>query len=285
VLVLTIPRLLRPLFRRRREDVRPGVVVSIATAGDLVQWLTHVRVPAVDAEQGKSKSPSVKAVGGTSLSLALIGLVACGGGSPSSPPTPTPPVATPVPGTSSTTGPETVSIGELYTSNWRSSDFAGTALRRWTPAGDAFYFKWSTTAGDQIGRIGRTWPSAALGVRVDEVRGPCLMSTTAEAKDVSSSGYHMWSIYGWTHADNAGWQSPNGWNNEFYVTFHSWSGSLRAPFTAARGHVPIESVSLDRLGGPEEGLRVLAFEGPARRVRRGPRVGRRGGRQRRRLDR
>lgn len=62
--VLTIPRLLRPLFRRRRElltelgraaaeavtelvprslgdDVRPGVVVSIATAGDLVQWHTR----------------------------------------------------------------------------------------------------------------------------------------------------------------------------------------------------------------------------------------------------
>ena len=59
--VLTMPRLLRPLFRRRREllgelsqagaeavaqatrgglaeDVRPGIVVSIATAGDLLQW-------------------------------------------------------------------------------------------------------------------------------------------------------------------------------------------------------------------------------------------------------
>ena len=59
--VLTIPRLLRPLFRRRREllrdlsqcgaealaeymrrevaaDTRPGIVVSVATSGDLVQW-------------------------------------------------------------------------------------------------------------------------------------------------------------------------------------------------------------------------------------------------------
>jgi hypothetical protein len=59
--VLTIPRLLRPLFRRRRDlltelaraaaeataklvrcaaatDARPGTVVSIATAGDLLQW-------------------------------------------------------------------------------------------------------------------------------------------------------------------------------------------------------------------------------------------------------
>jgi arsenate reductase/ArsR family transcriptional regulator len=63
--VLTIPRLLRPLFRRRRElltelgraaaeataelvrrglghDARPGLVVSIATAGDLAQWHPHL---------------------------------------------------------------------------------------------------------------------------------------------------------------------------------------------------------------------------------------------------
>jgi hypothetical protein len=65
--VVTIPRLLRPLFRRRREllregaqsgaealcafvgehlaeDVRPGVVVSIATSGDLLQWPPHLHV-------------------------------------------------------------------------------------------------------------------------------------------------------------------------------------------------------------------------------------------------
>jgi len=65
--VLTIPRLLRPLFRRRRElltelgraaaeatsglvrrgvggDARPGVVVSVATAGDLVQWHPHLHL-------------------------------------------------------------------------------------------------------------------------------------------------------------------------------------------------------------------------------------------------
>jgi hypothetical protein len=60
--VLTIPRLLRPLFRRRREllgelaragaesvkdfvrlasaeaDARPGIVVCVATAGDQLQW-------------------------------------------------------------------------------------------------------------------------------------------------------------------------------------------------------------------------------------------------------
>jgi hypothetical protein len=62
--VFTIPRLLRPLFRRRREllielghaaaaaigalmqealaeGVRPGVVACVATAGDLVQWHPH----------------------------------------------------------------------------------------------------------------------------------------------------------------------------------------------------------------------------------------------------
>jgi hypothetical protein len=60
-----MPRLLRPLFRRRREllldlsqcgaealseymrgevgaDTRPGIVVSVATSGDLLQW--HVRL-------------------------------------------------------------------------------------------------------------------------------------------------------------------------------------------------------------------------------------------------
>ena len=64
--VLTIPRLLRPLLRRQRElltelgraaaeatselvrrgvsdHARPGIVVSIATAGDLLQW--HPRMP------------------------------------------------------------------------------------------------------------------------------------------------------------------------------------------------------------------------------------------------
>jgi hypothetical protein len=69
--VLTIPRLLRPLFRRRRElltelgraaaeavselvrrglgdDARPGVVLSIATAGDLVQWHPHLHLLATD---------------------------------------------------------------------------------------------------------------------------------------------------------------------------------------------------------------------------------------------
>jgi hypothetical protein len=70
-LVLTIPRLLRPLFRRRRElltelaraaaeavselvrrgvgaEARPGIVVSIASAGDLVQWHPHLHLLTTD---------------------------------------------------------------------------------------------------------------------------------------------------------------------------------------------------------------------------------------------
>jgi Transposase zinc-binding domain/Putative transposase len=77
--VLTIPRLLRPLLRRRRElltelgraaaeatsefvcrgvggDARPGVVVSIATAGDLVQWHPHVHLLTTDG--GKTANGS-----------------------------------------------------------------------------------------------------------------------------------------------------------------------------------------------------------------------------------
>jgi len=69
--VLTIPRLLRPLFRRRRElltelaragaeataelvrrtagpDTRPGLVASLATAGDLLQWHPHPHLLTTD---------------------------------------------------------------------------------------------------------------------------------------------------------------------------------------------------------------------------------------------
>jgi hypothetical protein len=70
--VLTIPRLLRPLFRRRREllgelaragaeavkelvghasgdgEARPGIVVSVATAGDLLQWHPHLHLITTD---------------------------------------------------------------------------------------------------------------------------------------------------------------------------------------------------------------------------------------------
>jgi hypothetical protein len=81
--VLTIPRLLRPLFRRRRElltelgrcaaeavtelvrrglghETRPGLVVSVATAGDLVQWHPHVHMLTTDG--GKSLDGSWRAL-------------------------------------------------------------------------------------------------------------------------------------------------------------------------------------------------------------------------------
>lgn len=70
-LVLTMPRLLRGIFRKRREllldlsqctaeavaeyvrrrlgpDCRPGIVVSVATAGDLVQWHPHAHLLLTD---------------------------------------------------------------------------------------------------------------------------------------------------------------------------------------------------------------------------------------------
>jgi hypothetical protein len=69
--VLTIPRLLRPLFRRRRDlltelaragaeatvelvrreagqDVRPGLIISLTTAGDLLQWHPHLHLLTTD---------------------------------------------------------------------------------------------------------------------------------------------------------------------------------------------------------------------------------------------
>jgi len=81
--VLTIPRLLRPLLRRRRElltelgraaaeavnelvrssldtDARPGIVVSIATAGGLLQWHPHVHLLTTEAtaRRARGRSPS-----------------------------------------------------------------------------------------------------------------------------------------------------------------------------------------------------------------------------------
>jgi hypothetical protein len=70
-LVLTMPRLLRGIFRKRRkllldlsqcaaeavaeyvrrrlgQDCRPGIVVSVATAGDLVQWHPHLHLLTTD---------------------------------------------------------------------------------------------------------------------------------------------------------------------------------------------------------------------------------------------
>jgi hypothetical protein len=78
--VLTIPHLLRPLFRRRREllkelaragaeavqelvrltcgsDARPGVAVSVATAGDLLQWHPHLHL--ITADAGRTRDGSL----------------------------------------------------------------------------------------------------------------------------------------------------------------------------------------------------------------------------------
>jgi hypothetical protein len=77
---LTIPRLLRLLFRRRRAlltesgraaaeavcklvrrgvgEACPGIVVSIATAGDLVQWYPHLHL--LTTEGGKTAEGSWK---------------------------------------------------------------------------------------------------------------------------------------------------------------------------------------------------------------------------------
>ena len=78
--VLTIPRLLRPLFRRRREllgelaragaealkellrhasgeaEARPGIVVSVASAGDLLQWHSHLHLITTDGGQNPEGS-------------------------------------------------------------------------------------------------------------------------------------------------------------------------------------------------------------------------------------
>jgi len=180
----------------------------------------------------------------------LVVLMLCGCGASSTPPpaTPATPTTTPTPaaGANSSTGPEEVAIGGLYTSNWRSDDFAGTAFRSWTPAGDSFLFRWTTTAGDQIGRIGRTYPSPQLGVRVDDVRPGTIMSTSAEVRDLTQGGFYIWSVYGWTHAEDSGWPAPNGWNNEFYVIFRSWNASSGGSNTDPRfGYVPIGSVTID----------------------------------------
>lgn len=191
--------------------------------------------------RSRSRRPGALAVAFLAVPLASL---SCASSSPTSPP-PAAPTPTPTPGLISTSGPEAVAIGGLYTSNWRSDDFRGTALRSWTPAGDAFNFTWTTTAGDQIGRIGRTFPSPALGVRVDEVRAGTIMSTSAVAPQVAEGGFVMWSIYGWTHAENAGWVSPNGWNNEFYVLFRSWNASYRGPATSGGGYVAIGSTTID----------------------------------------
>src|SRR5262249_47028605 len=76
--VLTMPRLLRGIFRKRREllldlaqcaaeavveyvkrqvgaAVRPGIVVSIASAGDLLQWHPHDHILVTDGAFSRTR--------------------------------------------------------------------------------------------------------------------------------------------------------------------------------------------------------------------------------------
>jgi hypothetical protein len=136
----------------------------------------------------------------------------------------------------STSGPEAVAIGGLYTSNWRSDDFRGTALRSWTPAGDAFNFTWTTTAGDQIGRIGRTFPSPALGVRVDEVRAGYVLfrSWNASYRGPATSGGGYVAIGSTTidgvvfdgYIHDMPWGTPNQTQWVLEARTPTWSGSV-----------------------------------------------------------
>jgi hypothetical protein len=145
-----------------------------------------------------------------------------------------------------TTGPETVVVGDRYTSNWRSDDFMGSATRTWNASGDSFGFAWRTQKGDQIGRIGRSRQvsNPGLGVRVDDIRDGCIMSVTASMTNLVSSVYqwHMWTIYGWTHEANVPWPKDDGWNNEFYVVFHT---TCTQPQAGDGGHRSIGSVTIN----------------------------------------
>ena len=48
--------------------------------------------------------------------------------------------------------------------------FKGTAFREWDASGSTFSFQWKTETGDQIGRIGVSYGSNRLGVRMGDLR-------------------------------------------------------------------------------------------------------------------
>ena len=103
-----------------------------------------------------------------------------------------------------TTGAETLPCGPYSTSNWRSDDFKGTAFREWDGAGRTFSFDWKTETGDQIGRIGVSYGSSRLGVRMGDLRPDCVMSTDA-AYTPAVDAWFYWTIYGWTHPGYTYW--------------------------------------------------------------------------------
>ena len=147
----------------------------------------------------------------------------------------------------STTGTETLKAGPVYsTSNWRSDDFKGSALREWSAAGDQFRFTWTTGTGDQIGRIGVSYGSSYLGKKIDDIRPDCVMSTNAVYTPDKYCWFY-WAIYGWTHDKYTFWGdaggAPKGWDNEFYIVFYT--GKTRAAFLEDKGCVSIGSVDVD----------------------------------------
>jgi hypothetical protein len=142
-----------------------------------------------------------------------------------------------------TAGSETVNFGPYSVSNWRSDDFKGSAFREWDKSGKSFRFTWTTDNGDQIGRIGVSYGSDHLGVKIDDIRPDCTMSTDAVYTPKTNHWFY-WSIYGWTNPNYTYWgNTPHGWNNEFYIIFYT--DKPRSDFLADKTEVDIGSVTVD----------------------------------------
>lgn len=118
-------------------------------------------------------------------------------------------------------------IGKYYTYNWRTGDFEGTGVRKWTNDAKQFEFNWNTINGNQIGRIGKNIDSDPAGaVQLKDLPENYLMSCTFEIQNYSTSdgGWSIWSVYGWTHRKNVSWpkklnKEDDGWDYEFYIVF------------------------------------------------------------------
>lgn len=156
-----------------------------------------------------------------------------------------PKLAAPAAGT--TTGPEGVLIRDIYTSNWRGNGFVGSATRKWNAMGTSFDFVWKTQKGNQIGRIGKSFFSRGFGVRVDDIRNKCIMSTSASMTQLVSTktNWYIWSIYGWTHQQNIKWPKENGWNNEFYMVFRTTLSPGSHDEYTSIGSVSVDDVVFD----------------------------------------
>jgi hypothetical protein len=143
----------------------------------------------------------------------------------------------------SSSGSDTVTFGDLTTSNWRSDDFKGSSYREWDSTGSSFLFKWNTAAGDQIGRLGTTYGSNLLGPKLSEIAPDCIMSTQATFTPATSHWF-FWSIYGWTNPTYTYWSNtPKGWNTEFYIICHT--DEPKSWFDSDKELVPVGSVDVD----------------------------------------